>query len=527
MTITNSTVSGNTAGEGGGIFTEGTSKVTMTDSTVSGNSASVTGGGMLSNAPLTMTNSTVSENSARSYGGGIIAGGTLTLTNSTVSGNTASVGSGGGIYSSGALTLTNSTVSGNSAPAGGGIYNNGGTLTTANSIFANSTGGDCAGTDPADSGGNLADDGACHFSASSSANNVTTLNLGSLANNGGPTETIALLPDSAAIWHAVPTTCQAALPTGAGGVDQRGLPRGTTACDSGAYEFQPYPSTTTLTSSGNPSIVGQSVTFTVTVAATASAHMGVQNAAPIVPTGPVSFSDGSTVLCNAVALVDGIASCMTSALTVGVHTITAAYSGDGTFAASSGMLTQTVNTAAPPAPTASVVGQVTGDGGAAVAHAMVKATYAGGGFAYDTTDGAGHYDIRNLTPGNYVITLVAPSGLTVTSANDIPEAMAGTSEVTINFTLSATAPAGTTTTGMTSAASGSFQPFWVQVFASDAQLYSGQDSNAVAFGPVAQWTYLLVVEPQTSSRLAVYNPVTHNYAYVNADQVGPSGHPRS
>jgi hypothetical protein len=255
--------------------------------------------------------------------------------------------------------------------------------------------------------------------------------------------------------------------------------------------------------------------------------MGVQNAAPIVPTGPVSFSDGSTVLCNAVALVDGIASCMTSALTVGVHTITAAYSGDGTFAASSGMLTQTVNTAAPPAPTASVVGQVTGDGGAAVAHAMVKATYAGGGFAYDTTDGAGHYDIRNLTPGNYVITLVAPSGLTVTSANDIPEAMAGTSEVTINFTLSATAPAGTTTTGMTSAASGSFQPFWVQVFASDAQLYSGQDSNAVAFGPVAQWTYLLVVEPQTSSRLAVYNPVTHNYAYVNADQVGPSGPPRS
>lgn len=72
-----------------------------------------------------MTNTTVSGNSA-STGGGIfnssvtISGGTLTMSNSTVSSNVAS-GKGGGIYNTTILTMTNTTVSDNSAVEGGGI----------------------------------------------------------------------------------------------------------------------------------------------------------------------------------------------------------------------------------------------------------------------------------------------------------------------------------------------------------------------------------------------------------------------
>lgn len=81
----------------------------------------------------------------------------------------------------------------------------------------------------------------------------------------------------------------------------------------------PGATTTTLASSLNPSPFGQSVTFTATVTGVA-------------PTGSVTFNDGATVLCNAVALT-GVgdtrtAICSSAALTVGTHPLTATYSGD-------------------------------------------------------------------------------------------------------------------------------------------------------------------------------------------------------
>src|SRR6266536_2279936 len=93
--------------------------LTLTNSTVSGNSAKE-GGGIYNWRTLSLTNSTISGNATAGFGGGIYNGGkTLSLTNSTVSGNSAAID--GGISSiSATLSLTNSTISGNSAVIEGG-----------------------------------------------------------------------------------------------------------------------------------------------------------------------------------------------------------------------------------------------------------------------------------------------------------------------------------------------------------------------------------------------------------------------
>jgi parallel beta-helix repeat protein len=160
LTVTGCTLSGNTAGIGGGIlnvFTTQIGTLTVTDSTLSGNSATVGGGGIFNYGVLTVTDSTLSGNTG-DEGGGIYNGiGTLTVTDSTLSGNSALAGGGiandtgnppatvtgctlsgnsardlgGGIYitGSGTWTITNTTLSGNTAGGeGSGIYNNGGTL---------------------------------------------------------------------------------------------------------------------------------------------------------------------------------------------------------------------------------------------------------------------------------------------------------------------------------------------------------------------------------------------------------------
>jgi hypothetical protein len=140
LTITNSTISGNTSRDaGGGVNNEYGGTLTITNSTIAGNA----GGGVGNSGTLTITNSTISGNTA-SYGGGGVAnyGGTLTITNSTISGNTAD-GRGGGVANfRSTLTITDSTIAGNtSRDAGGGVNNEyGGTLTITNSTIAGNAG---------------------------------------------------------------------------------------------------------------------------------------------------------------------------------------------------------------------------------------------------------------------------------------------------------------------------------------------------------------------------------------------------
>ena len=260
VTVSNSTIFGNYngSGGGGGILNYGTGTLNISNSTISGNTAGGTGGGGISNfGTLTLTNSTLSGNiTYGGGGGGIVNAGSLTVTNSTLSNNFAPTG--GGIRNSGALTLTNSTISGNSASnSGGGIYN-AGSLSIANTIIANST-----------TGGDYVGSGAVNLiSGATAANNLITqlapipgigdwattvtsvqLNLGPIQNNGGPTQTLALLTGSVAI-NAGNATISNAAPISR--KDQRGINR--TTSDIGAYSFGIQVNTTADTVDSDPNV---------------------------------------------------------------------------------------------------------------------------------------------------------------------------------------------------------------------------------------------------------------------------------
>ncbi len=196
LTVTNSTVSGNTAtgfgAGGGGIFNFGT--LTVTNLIISGNTTNDSGGGISNGGTLTVTNSTVSGNTAALGGGGIlnIGGSTLTVTNSTISGNTANGegGRGGGIENFGNLTVTNSTISGNRVPNGdnngGGIFSKSAVTITNSTITNNSA----AGANSA--GGVVRNSGTVTLRSSIIAGNVNNANqpdVVSSANPGGFTIT--------------------------------------------------------------------------------------------------------------------------------------------------------------------------------------------------------------------------------------------------------------------------------------------------------------------------------------------------
>ena len=126
---------------GGSIFSTNSS-LTLTDTTLSGNSANE-GGGIYfvdtsTQKSLTINNSAILNNTAASYGGGVRNNfGTININNSTLTGNTSTSGGGGGIFdeNSVAYVVNNSTLSGNSAVFGAGVYSQDSSLIT----FTNST----------------------------------------------------------------------------------------------------------------------------------------------------------------------------------------------------------------------------------------------------------------------------------------------------------------------------------------------------------------------------------------------------
>jgi len=236
LTITNTVfISNHAHSDGGGIYNHGT--LTITDSLFSGNIADEYGGGIYNWENMTISSSTFSSNNGGS-GGAINNRGVFTITNSTFSGNIAQYSGGGIRINYGDPTIADSTFSSNSAVNGGGVYNLYGSLTITNSILANSlAGGDCSGA-IIDGGHNLDSDGTCGLDPANGSLPNTDPLLGPFQDNGGPTWTRALLPNSPAIDAGDDTQCP---PT-----DQRGVYRpldgngdGLAVCDMGSYEFEP------------------------------------------------------------------------------------------------------------------------------------------------------------------------------------------------------------------------------------------------------------------------------------------------
>ena len=249
LTVTNTTFSTNSASYGGAIFNN-YETMTLINVIISGNSAAIFGGGIGNYGSLTVTTSTISGNSATgssSQGGGIFnaSTGTLTVNSSTLTGNS-SISQGGGIFNQGTVTLSNSTIYANTSGAGGGIDTlNGSLKSIVNTIVAGnsgSTGPDIYG--PVIAGNNNLVGNSANMTGltnGTSGNLIGTstspLNphLASLANNGGPTQTLALLPGSPAI--------DAGSNTGAPLTDQRGYLRiSNNRIDIGAYEYE-WPTT--------------------------------------------------------------------------------------------------------------------------------------------------------------------------------------------------------------------------------------------------------------------------------------------
>jgi uncharacterized repeat protein (TIGR01451 family)/CSLREA domain-containing protein len=268
LEIRNVTISGNSANAGGGInsndcYFSTPGQITITNSTISNNNSTNEGGGICAPDTVTISNSTISGNSISRYGGGggISSHGSLAISNSTISGNSVTAGIGGGIFSDGSsLTISNSTISANAAQFAGGIYNSGLATISLSTITANSPYGivndrtvnlqssivdlnsfrDLRGQ--IDSlGYNVVGStvGAVFFPAVGDQVGITAdqLKLGPLQDNGGPTMTHALLPESVAIDRGINSE---ALTT-----DQRGLPRtvddtlvanSSDGTDVGAYE---------------------------------------------------------------------------------------------------------------------------------------------------------------------------------------------------------------------------------------------------------------------------------------------------
>ena len=226
-----------TSGDGGAIFTR--ENLTVSNSTISGNSARRGGGLYNISGALTVTNSTISGNSTTLYGGGIRnSSGTTEVNNSTISGNSATRYGGGIQNASGTTEVTNSTISGNSAGNGGGIRNSSGTVEVSSTIIAGNTSNDVSGNNAFTSGGNNLignGDTATGFTNGVNGDIVGTAaapidpRLDPLADNRGTTQTHALQGDSPAIdAGSNPNNLT---------TDQRGEARVSgTSADIGAYE---------------------------------------------------------------------------------------------------------------------------------------------------------------------------------------------------------------------------------------------------------------------------------------------------
>jgi hypothetical protein len=262
LTLIGCTLTGNSAHLGGAIFNGGSATLTVIDSDVSNNSANLLGGGLYNSAgagtagTMTIVRSTISGNHAQ-HGAGIYnaadpdlvaVGGILTVMGTTITGNGIGV-NGGAIYNGGALELRNSTVTLNQGVVGG-VYSelSGASALVMNSIIAGNVGDECNPSSHTSLGHNLttADAQGCGFTHATDV--VVPLPIvfsavieADLKDNGGPTRTHALIERGRAVDSGY---CPGE------NSDQRGfsrpvddplMPNALDGCDVGAFEWSPAP----------------------------------------------------------------------------------------------------------------------------------------------------------------------------------------------------------------------------------------------------------------------------------------------
>jgi len=316
VTIADSDISSNTAtnsGSGGAYFKGGSlaADVLISGSTFDGNIALTrrAGGGLaVQNRSLVVNDSTISNNASGAYGGGIAVSGhgerVVIINNSTIAGNQGVVG---GLYASRAdVVINQSTISSNvGTQNSGGVLHSGGVLLYGGSLQVSGT--IISGNSSATAG---IEDVKSLYNASISSDhsilgtvygygttvtdlggtiNSTTPGLLALADNGGPTLTMALDPTSIAI-DAGPDPV--ATFTG-NGFDQRGTPYvrvSGSAVDIGAFELQADPPPTSSTTSTSTT----STTSTTTVPTSSTSTTTVPTSSTSTSTTTVATSSTST-----------------------------------------------------------------------------------------------------------------------------------------------------------------------------------------------------------------------------------------
>ena len=298
LVISGSTFVGNQAYQGGGVCNYDYGILTVTDSTFSGNSAGLAlGGGIRSGfsyrgSTLSIDKCTIDGNN----GNGLrVSAGTATIKSTTITANGSTEFGGGLYFSDSTSSVFNCTITGNNATKnGGGIYRASGTVNLRNSIVAQNTvntngqGPDVFGSINSQNYNLFGDVTGATFTGTTTSNVVNPNPLlGELSDNGGPTQTIALLAGSPAIDK------------GFGGglsTDQRGLPRlfdnagianapGGDGADIGAFESQsgtpvlPSLSIGDVNQNEGNSPTNNTASFTVTLSKASSQSVSVAYAA--------------------------------------------------------------------------------------------------------------------------------------------------------------------------------------------------------------------------------------------------------